>query len=267
MADYTNSPAVGIALAHGCEDDDEDSGGIRGRSEGKELTPPSAASGATSSSGRKPRGRPPGSKNKPKPPVVITRESESAMLPVLLEVAAGSDVLERVAAFARRRRVGISILGGSGAVSNAALRQTATSAAAFTISGRFEILSLSGTFLPPTAGAATASALTISLAGARGEVIGGAVAGPVTAAGVVVVVGATFLAAEFHRLPEAEEDDAGREDGGDVKALLSPPTTSTASEFGSLGSSKQLSHDMVLWAAPPVSSRSICAPLLRPPHY
>ena len=54
---------------------------------------------------RKPRGRPLGSKNKPKPPVVVTRESEAAMRPVVLELAAGCDVVSAVAAFARRRRV------------------------------------------------------------------------------------------------------------------------------------------------------------------
>ncbi|KAJ6930373.1 hypothetical protein NC652_014023 [Populus alba x Populus x berolinensis] len=42
--------------------------------------------GATIEVVRRPRGRPPGSKNKPKPPVIITREPEPAMSPYILEV-------------------------------------------------------------------------------------------------------------------------------------------------------------------------------------
>ncbi|KAF7828563.1 AT-hook motif nuclear-localized protein 23-like [Senna tora] len=37
--------------------------------------------------GRRPRGRPPGSKNKPKPPVIITRESANTLRAHILEVA------------------------------------------------------------------------------------------------------------------------------------------------------------------------------------
>jgi hypothetical protein len=53
---------------------------------------------------RKPRGRPLGSKNKPKPPVVVTRESKAAMSPAVLELAG-----YKVAAFVRYRRVGVSL--------------------------------------------------------------------------------------------------------------------------------------------------------------
>ncbi|KAG0478807.1 hypothetical protein HPP92_013526 [Vanilla planifolia] len=157
---------------------------------------------------------------------------------------------------ARRHRVGVSILGGSGAIANAALREPGSSAARFTISGRFDILCLSGSFLPPAADKGSAAAFTISLAGERGEVIGGAVAGPVRAAGPVMVVGATFLAAEYYRLPASREDEGGMEEDGDVKV------TTTAVESVVVGQAKQLmgklSNDMVLWAAALASSRSIC---------
>ncbi|XP_020572232.1 AT-hook motif nuclear-localized protein 26-like [Phalaenopsis equestris] len=54
------------------------------------------------------------------------------MHPLILELAAGSDILHCVAAFARRRRVGLSILAGSGAVSSLALRQPAAPSATLT---------------------------------------------------------------------------------------------------------------------------------------
>ncbi|KAH1091054.1 hypothetical protein J1N35_018311 [Gossypium stocksii] len=45
---------------------------------------------------RKPRGRPPGSKNKPKTPTVITRDNNSAMEPAVLQIPAGFDVIENI---------------------------------------------------------------------------------------------------------------------------------------------------------------------------
>ena len=65
------------------------------------LMEPEPAPALVPVTARKPRGRPLGSKNKPKPPVVVTRESEAAMRPVVLELAAGCDVVSAVAAFAR----------------------------------------------------------------------------------------------------------------------------------------------------------------------
>lgn len=242
MTDYENSPPLSSS--------DEQTTALH-RASGEPCR-------TLSTSVRKPRGRPPGSKNKPKPPVVITRDSESSMHPIILELAAGSDILDCIAAFARRRRIGVSILGGSGIVSSIALRQPATASATFTISGRFDILSLSGTFQPP---AAAAAGFTISVAGARGEVIGGAVAGPVTAGGTVVIVGGSFLTAEILRLPETAEEDGRREEA----AAATP-----GEGFGVVGPGKQLtsqlSHDMVLWATP-ASSRSFSASHLRPPQY
>ncbi|CAO2196210.1 unnamed protein product [Urochloa humidicola] len=178
-------------------------------------------------SARKPRGRPPGSKNKPKPPVVVTRESEGAMRPVVLEVAPGCDVVAAVAAFARRRRVGVSVLCGRGAVAAVRLRlaTSPSTATAVTLHGRFEVLSLSGTVLPSLfdEGAAAAAAraepsFSLTLAGAAGQVIGGTLAGEMTAADGVVLVAATFGRAEVHRLPAAggaeDEDGDGRGGGG-----------------------------------------------------
>ncbi|PWZ30266.1 AT-hook motif nuclear-localized protein 17 [Zea mays] len=172
---------------------------------------------ATATAQKKPRGRPLGSKNKPKPPVVVTRESEAAMRPVVLELAAGCDVVGAVAAFARRCRVGVSVLCGRGAVAAVTLRLAASSAAV-TLHGRFEVLALSGTVVPSSASAsASAPAFSVSLAGEGGQVIGGTLAGEMTAADGVVVVAAVFGSAQVHRLPAAgaedEDSGGGREEG------------------------------------------------------
>ncbi|CAA6654022.1 unnamed protein product [Spirodela intermedia] len=206
MAEYDGSATISLSRTPRATDsEDEDgprrtislaSGGAAGVGGGNGDSP---ATGSALSAPRKPRGRPPGSKNKPKPPVVITRESESAMRPVVLELAAGADVLECVSGFARQRRVGVSIISGSGAVTNVTLRHPASHPTSLTLHGRFDILSLAGTFLPtklssPSSSPAPVvkSPFTVSLAGAQGQVIGGAVTGNLIAAGPVVLLVATF---------------------------------------------------------------------------
>ncbi|KAG5592601.1 hypothetical protein H5410_043115 [Solanum commersonii] len=143
--------------------------------------------------GRRPRGRPPGSKNKPKPPTKTT---------------------------------GICILSGSGIVTNVSIRQpTSTgnnnnnntgnnsSSSVVTLNGRFEILSLSGSFLPPPAPPG-ATSLTIFLAGGQGQVVGGSVVGELMAAGPVIVIASSFTNVAYERLPLEEDGNTQGSDGG-----------------------------------------------------
>ncbi|GER48712.1 AT-hook DNA-binding protein [Striga asiatica] len=157
---------------------------------------------------RRPRGRPPGSKNKPKPPVIITRESANTLRAHILEVGGGTDVFEAVAAYARRRQRGICVLSGTGTVANVSLRQPASAGGVVAaLQGRFEILSLSGSFLPPPAppGATT---LAVYLAGGQGQVVGGNVVGPLIASGPVIIIAASFTNVAYERLPLEEEETA-----------------------------------------------------------
>lgn len=170
--------------------------------------------------GRRPRGRPAGSRNKPKPPVIITRESANTLRAHILDLTAGCDVFDSVADYARRRQRGVCVLSGSGAVVNVTLRQPGGAVA--TLHGRFEILSLSGSFLPPPAPPG-ATSLTVFLAGGQGQVVGGSVVGALIAAGPVIVIAASFTNVAYERLPLEEEAAAqppemqghgGVEDGG-----------------------------------------------------
>lgn len=80
--------------------------------------------------------------------------------------------------------------------------------------GRFEILSLTGSFLPGPAPPGS-TGLTIYLAGGQGQVVGGSVVGPLVAAGPVMVIAATFSNATYERLPlEEEEEGSGGGQGG-----------------------------------------------------
>ncbi|KAL5223846.1 hypothetical protein ABZP36_010485 [Zizania latifolia] len=155
---------------------------------------------------RRPRGRPAGSKNKPKPPVIITRDSASALRAHVLEVASGCDVVDSVASFARRRQVGVCVFSGTGGVTNVSIRQPGVGpGAVVSLAGRFDILSLSGSFLPAPA-PPSATGLTVYVSGGQGQIVGGTVAGPLIAVGPVVIMAASFGNAAYERLPlDAEE--------------------------------------------------------------
>ncbi|KAJ8631779.1 hypothetical protein MRB53_025102 [Persea americana] len=217
------------------------------------------------SSGRRPRGRPPGSKNKPKPPIIITKESPNALRSHVLEISSGTDIIDSVGTFARRRQHGVCILSGSGIVTNVTLRQPAAPGAVITLHGRFEILSLSGSFLPaPSPPGATG--LTVYLAGGQGQVVGGTVAGPLVASGPVMVIAATFTNATYERLPLDEEEVAPAPAEG-MQLQQSPGVNSgtssmSASQSHGLGDPSslpmynllpngQLPNEMYGWNTPP----------------
>ncbi|KAG8484297.1 hypothetical protein CXB51_023857 [Gossypium anomalum] len=171
-----------------------------GTADGKELS--ILGEGETN---RRPRGRPAGSKNKPKPPIIITRDSANALRTHVMEIGDGCDIVESVSTFARRRQRGVCIMSGTGNVTNVTLRQPASAGAIVSLHGRFEILSLSGSFLPPPAPPA-ATGLTIYLAGGQGQVVGGSVVGTLTCSGPVVIMAASFSNAAYERLPLEEEE-------------------------------------------------------------
>ncbi|KAF8654385.1 hypothetical protein HU200_061566 [Digitaria exilis] len=189
---------------------------------------PPAAATTVEVVGKRRRGRPPGSKNKPKPPPVVTRDVEpaAAMRPHVLEVPAGADVARALAGFARRRGLGICVLAGTGAVADVSLRHPSSSStsspAPVVFRGRYEIVSISATFLAPSMAAAVPRAavrdLSVSLAGPHGQIVGGAVAGPLVAATTVVVLAAAFTDVTFHRLPLEDDASAAASVSGSAEA-------------------------------------------------
>ncbi|THU54668.1 hypothetical protein C4D60_Mb10t27570 [Musa balbisiana] len=202
-----------------------------------------AEAGSAGGFGRRPRGRPPGSKNKPKPPVIITRESAAALRSHVFEVSSGADIMDAVAAFARRRQLGVAVLSASGAVTNVTLRQRGPQpgGTVVAIPGRFEILSLSGAFLP-TPALSGVTGLTLFMVGREGQVVGGSVVGELVASGPVMIIAAAFTNATYERLPlpDAELDAAsapstaehGATSNGDGGGSLSDADPSSMSLFG-----------------------------------
>ncbi|KAI4307484.1 hypothetical protein L6164_030664 [Bauhinia variegata] len=249
-------------LSRECQTSEEDDS----RSSGGPIHKPnSTGDGATIEVVRRPRGRPPGSKNKPRPAVIITRDAEPAMSPYILEVPGGSDVVEAIARFSRRKNIGLCVLTGSGTVANVMLRQPSTTpGATVTFHGRFDILSLSATFVPQQQGGSPAvpNGFTISLAGPQGQIVGGLVAGALIAAGTVFLIAASFNNPSYHRLP-AEDDVRTSVSGGGGGDGQSPPVSAGGVESGqpradSCGTSMYSCH---------LPSDVIWAPTARPPPY
>ncbi|KAL6909838.1 hypothetical protein ACP4OV_001497 [Aristida adscensionis] len=142
------------------------------------------------------RGRPPGSTNKKQPKVAAAPGLGWAGLkPHIFTVQAGEDIASRAMSFSRNGWA-VCILTANGAVSNVTLHQGDSSGGTVAYEGRFEILSLAGSYLlSDSAGLSSRTGgLSISLAGPDGRVLGGAVAGPLTAASPIQVVIGSFVA-------------------------------------------------------------------------
>ncbi|KAM0867533.1 hypothetical protein ACQ4PT_041921 [Festuca glaucescens] len=232
VKDPEPSPTSGGGVAVEHADETNESGGGEPRDPGTVVAAPN----------RRPRGRPPGSKNKPKPPIFVTRDSPNALRSHVMEVAGGADVCDAIAQFSRRRQRGVCVLSGAGTVANVALRQpSAPGGAVVALHGRFEILSLTGTFLPGPAPPGS-TGLTVYLAGGQGQVVGGSVVGPMVAAGPVMVIASTFANATYERLPLEEEEEGS---GPPMHGGVEPPPSLMASGGG------HGMHDPSLFNLPP----------------
>ncbi|KAL9373094.1 hypothetical protein Peur_035338 [Populus x canadensis] len=116
-------------------------------------------------------------------------------MPHVITVNAGEDVTMKVMSFSQQGARAICILSANGTISNVTLRQPTSSGGTLTYEGRFEILSLSGSFMPSENGGTKgrSGGMSVSLAGPDGRVVGGGLAGLLVAAGPVQVVVGSFL--------------------------------------------------------------------------
>jgi hypothetical protein len=159
------------------------------------------------------------------------------------------------------------VLSGSGLVTNVTLRQPAASGGVVSLRGQFEILSMCGAFLPTSGSPAAAAGLTIYLAGAQGQVVGGGVAGPLIASGPVIVIAATFCNATYERLPieeeqqqeqplqledgkkQKEENDDNESGNNGNEGSMQPPMYNMPPNF--IPNGHQMAQHDVYWGGPP----------------
>ncbi|XP_073263735.1 AT-hook motif nuclear-localized protein 10 isoform X1 [Populus alba] len=197
--------------------------------------PAVALGGSVSPSGvKKARGRPPGSSKKQQ--LDALGSAGTGFTPHVITVKAGEDVSSKIMSFSQHGSRAVCILSANGAISNVTLRQQSTSGGtvtyelcfscaleailsllivvrstsdhslhslflfkffcSFSIQGRFEILALSGSYLPSENGGqrSRTGGLSVCLSGPDGRVLGGSVAGLLMAAAPVQVVVSSFIA-------------------------------------------------------------------------
>lgn len=164
----------------------------------------------------KPRGRPKGSKNKPKAPIYVAQPlAEPNNKNQLLEIQPGSDIMENVQGFARAHKVGLVFLSGVGRVRNVSFRNYSAHQPSINHVGLFDLVSLSGinvgsavlTNREETGGmsysyfnGSHSNYLSIVMTGHRGIMFSGVVTGRLIAASTVILSVTTFINYEFHRL-------------------------------------------------------------------
>ncbi|CAE6215556.1 unnamed protein product [Arabidopsis arenosa] len=140
------------------------------------------------------RGRPPGSSKKQLDALGGT--AGVGFTPHVIEVKTGEDIASKVMAFSDQGPRAICVLSASGAVGRVTLRQASHSSGIVTYEGRFEIITLSGSFLNYEVNGSTnrSGNLSVSLAGPDGRIVGGSVVGQLVAATQVQVIVGSFVA-------------------------------------------------------------------------
>nr|XP_027107821.1 AT-hook motif nuclear-localized protein 1-like [Coffea arabica]XP_027107822.1 AT-hook motif nuclear-localized protein 1-like [Coffea arabica]XP_027107823.1 AT-hook motif nuclear-localized protein 1-like [Coffea arabica]XP_027107824.1 AT-hook motif nuclear-localized protein 1-like [Coffea arabica] len=153
-------------------------------------------------------GRPYTSEKKHKPKVEnlgewVACSTGGSFLPHMITVNAGEDVSKKIVSFCQNGPRAICVISAVGLISNVTLRQPNSSGGTLTYEGRFEILSLSGSFTPTELGGsrvARTGGMSISLASPDGRVVGGTLAGLLVAASPVQVVVGSFLPSNHNEL-------------------------------------------------------------------
>ncbi|KEH29959.1 putative PPC domain-containing protein [Medicago truncatula] len=162
---------------------------------------------ATSS--KKPRGRPIGSKNRAKAPIIVNENIDNLMELISIKIPKGNDVVETLINLSLYRQAGITVLSAYGLVSNVTILNPIFGVPNFPIEGTYQMTSLHGTYLKATHGRVppqliaepTFSSFSIYMKANYGNyVFGGIVAGKVKAAGAVFITAALLKNPEFHRV-------------------------------------------------------------------
>ncbi|CAN4127443.1 unnamed protein product [Withania somnifera] len=120
--------------------------------------------------------------------------------PHIITVNTGEDVTMKVISFSQQGPRAICILSANGIISRVTLNQPDSSGGTLTYEGRFEILSLTGSFMPSETGGMRnrSGGMSVSLVSPDWRVVGGGVAGLLVAASPVQIVIGSFLAGDQH---------------------------------------------------------------------
>ncbi|XP_020879348.1 AT-hook motif nuclear-localized protein 7 isoform X2 [Arabidopsis lyrata subsp. lyrata] len=132
----------------------------------------------------------------------------SNFTPHIITVHTGEDITMRIISFSQQGPRAICILSANGVISNVTLRHPESCGGTLTYEGRFEILSLSGSFMETEnqGSRGRSGGMSVSLAGPDGRVVGGGVAGLLIAATPIQVVVGSFITSDQqdHQIPRKQ---------------------------------------------------------------
>ncbi|CAN1233416.1 AT-hook motif nuclear-localized protein 14 [Linum perenne] len=111
--------------------------------------------------------------------------------PHMIYVAPGEDVALKTNMFMQQSKSETCVLSASGVISSATIRQPTMSGGNLTYEGRFDIISLSGSYIRTELGGRTGG-LSICMSNNDNQIIGGGLSGPLIAASSVQVIVGTF---------------------------------------------------------------------------
>ncbi|CAH8303067.1 unnamed protein product [Eruca vesicaria subsp. sativa] len=195
----------------------------------------SPSASTSPNSNKRGRGRPPGSGKKQRlasTGELMSSSSGMSFTPHVIAVSVGEDIASKVMAFTQQGPRATCVLSVSGAVSTATILQPSPSHGAIKYEGRFELLSLSISYVnaPDNDNSNRTGNLSVSLASPDGRVIGGGIGGPLIAASPVQVIVGSFLWAvpkgKVKKRDETSEDvqqDTEGLENNDNTAPTSPP--------------------------------------------
>ncbi|KDP24418.1 hypothetical protein JCGZ_26547 [Jatropha curcas] len=200
------------------------------------------------------RGRPPGSGKKQLD--ALGGVGGVGFTPHVITVKAGEDIASKIMAFSQQGPRTVCILSANGAICNVTLRQPAMSGGTVTYEGRFEIISLSGSFLlsENNGSRSRTGGLSVSLAGSDGRVLGGGVAGMLLAASPVQVIVGSFIA--DGKKSSSNISKSGTSSGtlpqmlnfGAPLTTSSPPSQGASSESSDENGSSPLNRDPTIYS-------------------
>uniref|UniRef100_A0A1J3DMN2 AT-hook motif nuclear-localized protein n=1 Tax=Noccaea caerulescens TaxID=107243 RepID=A0A1J3DMN2_NOCCA len=187
-------------------------------SSAKERREQAAAAGGTASSN---------SESSKKSQLASVGKTGQSFTPHIVNIAPGEDVAQKIVMFANQSKHELCLLSASGSISNASLRQPATSGGNISYEGQYDIVSLAGSFIRAEQGGKTGG-LTVSLSSSDGQIIGGAVGTHLIAAGPVQVILGTFQL-------DRKKDTTGsgvKVDASNSGSRLTSPAASTGPVLG-----------------------------------
>ncbi|KAK7316656.1 hypothetical protein RJT34_00278 [Clitoria ternatea] len=161
---------------------------------------------------KKPRGRPSGSKNKPKAPIVATQQQQQdSLIHAVIVVPPGNDIIKSIIEYARRHHISVNTLGACGVVSNVTLcHALIPTVQPLTLHGPFTIMSLFGSYLHNFHYASpsnTPYSFSIKVLGNQGQVLSGLIGGKVEASNEVTVFLSVFENVEVYRAPPSNNNN------------------------------------------------------------